>query len=327
MTHEEPTPSPAASAAAAGHSDLLQSLGVAASSQSAAPSAGGGAEAALPASPAVNAPLPERSAPTLASELASALSPNAVLSSGALRLLIAVELVLALAVWFASPFEVLPTPPEVLKALGNLWANQGLGQDLIASFKLNVEALLISTGLSLLLAYLTVLPIFRPLVEAVSKGRFLSLTGFSFVFTLIVGGGHTLKLSLLVFGMTVFYLTSMAAVIAAIPRESFDYARTLRMGEWRVVWEVVVLGTVADAFEVMRQNAAIGWMMLTMVEGISRAEGGVGAMLLNQNKHFHLAEVFAIQIVILAVGLTQDYAIGFFKRIVCPYAELTLERK
>ena len=99
------------------------------------------------------------------------------------------------------------------------------------------------------------------------------------------------------------------------------------MSEWRVVWEVVVLGTFDKAIEVMRQNAAIGWMMLTMVEGISRAEGGVGAMLLNQNKHFHLAEVFAIQLVILSVGLGQDYGIGLFKRLVCPYAELTLERK
>ena len=151
--------------------------------------------------------------------------------------------------------------------------------------------------ISLGLSYLTVLPVLpahrRPRSR---KGRFLGLAGLTFIFTLIVGGGHPLKMSLLVFGMTVFFVTSMAAVVAQIPRESFDHARTLRMNEWRVVWEVVILGTADQAFEVLRQNAAIGWMMLTMVEGISRSEGGVGAMLLNQNKHFHLAEVFAIQL-------------------------------
>jgi len=77
----------------------------------------------------------------------------------------------------------------------------------------------------------------------------------------------------------------------------------------------------------LRQNAAIGWMMLTMVEGIVRSEGGVGAMLLGESKHFLLSEVFAIQAVILIVGLLQDYAIGAVRRIVCPYADLTLERK
>jgi NitT/TauT family transport system permease protein len=119
----------------------------------------------------------------------------------------------------------------------------------------------------------------------------------------------------------------MVDVVASIPRDTFDHARTLRMGEWRATWEVVVRGTADKAMEVLRQNAAIGWMMLTMVEGISRAEGGVGAMLLNQNKHFHLPEVFAIQILILTVGILQDYALGGLKRLLFPYAELTLERR
>jgi NitT/TauT family transport system permease protein len=127
--------------------------------------------------------------------------------------------------------------------------------------------------------------------------------------------------------MTVFFVTSMAAVIAAIPKSDFDHARTLRMKEWRVVWEIVVLGTADKAFEVLRQNAAIGWMMLTMVEGIARSEGGVGVMLLNEQKHFMLAEVYAIQVVILTLGLFQDYMIGVLRKLFCPYADLKLERR
>jgi NitT/TauT family transport system permease protein len=68
-------------------------------------------------------------------------------------------------------------------------------------------------------------------------------------------------------------------------------------------------------------------MMLTMVEGISRSEGGVGAMLLNQNKHFHLSAVVAIQLTFLVLGLAQDYGIGLLRNVFCPYADLTLERK
>ncbi len=253
--------------------------------------------------------------------------PNRAVSRGTMRLIVLVEAAIALLIWIRSPFKVLPLPGEVLTALRSLWFTQGLGPELWTSFLLNVRALAWSSVLSLGLAYLTVIPVFRPLAAAVSKGRFLSLTGFTFVFMLIFPGGDALKTSLLVFAVTVFYVTSMAAVIAAIPKSNFDYARTLRMSEWQVVWEVVILGTAEKAFEVLRQNAAIGWMMLTMVEGISRSEGGVGAMLLNQSKHFLLAEVFAIQIVILIVGLLQDYAIGAARRLVCPYADLTLERK
>jgi NitT/TauT family transport system permease protein len=268
---------------------------------------------------------PRRRSP--ASALLDAFLPNRAVSPATMQLIIAVQVVAALLLWFNSPFKVLPRPDEVLRALRDLWMNRGLGPELWTSFALNLRALGWATLISLALSYLTVVPFFRPLVAAASKGRFLSLVGFTFVFTLIVGGGRALKTSLLVFGITVFFVTSMAAVIAAIPKADFDHARTLRMSEWRVVWEVVVLGTADRAFEVLRQNAAIGWMMLTMVEGISRAEGGIGAALLSQSKYFRLADVFAIQIVILVVGMLQDYGIGALRRFLCPYADLTLERK
>lgn len=260
-------------------------------------------------------------------ELGDAFLPNRAVSSTALQILVGGEIAVVLLVWLNSPFAVLPKPSEVFHAFGSLWLEQGLGREVFTSLGMNLEALGWTALLSLGLSYLTVLPVFRPIVLAVSKGRFLGLIGLTFVFTLMIGGGRPLKVALLVFGMSVFFITSMASVVADIPRERFDHARTLRMSEGKVVWEVVLLGTADRAFEVFRQNAAIGWMMLTMVEGISRSEGGVGAMLLNQNKHFHLAEVFAIQFLILGIGLLQDYGIGVAKRIVCPYASLALERR
>jgi len=257
----------------------------------------------------------------------SAFAPNHALSASAMKIIVVLQVLAFLMVWLNSPFEVLPRPAEVWNAFVNLFSVHGMGGEILTSIELNVKALFYTCVLSLGLAYLTVMPFFRPLVTAMSKGRFLSLVGFTFVFTLMVGGGHPLKMSLLVFGMTVFFLTSMASVVSEIPREAFDHARTLRMSEWRAVWEVVILGTADKALEALRQNAAIGWMMLTMVEGISRSEGGIGAMLLNQQKHFHIAEVFAIQITILLIGLCQDYILGLIRRVVCPYAYLTLERK
>ena len=259
--------------------------------------------------------------------VANSFLPNRAVSVTTMQVIIAIEALIALLIWITSPFKVLPQPGEVLSALQRLWMTQGLGQELATSFGLNLQALAWASLISLLLAYLTVIPVFRPLVAAISKGRFLSLAGFTLIFTLIASGGHALKTSLLVFAVTVFYITSMASVIAAIPRGEFDHARTLRMSEWRVVWEVVILGTADKAFEVLRQNAAIGWMMLTMVEGIVRSEGGIGVTLLNEAKHAHYAEVYAIQIVILLVGLFQDSIIGLVRRVVCPYADLTMERK
>lgn len=259
--------------------------------------------------------------------LGAAFLPNRVLSPGAMQGMVALQIIVAIGLWSLSPYAVLPRPAEVFAALPTLWMKQGLAWDLWASFKLTLEALLWTTLIGLALSYLTVLPFFRPIAAAVSKGRFLSLAGFSLIFTVIIGGGQPLKLILLVFGMTVFFVTSMASVVASIPRADFDYARTLRMSEWRVVWEVVVLGTIAEAFEVMRQNMAMGWTLLTLVEGIVKSGGGVGTALLSQEKYFNLPALFAIQFCVLMLGLFLDYIIGLLRSAACPYADLTLERQ
>jgi NitT/TauT family transport system permease protein len=260
-------------------------------------------------------------------EVLGAFSPNRVISKATMRLIIVFQVAVLLTVWATSSYVFLPKPMAVLHAFTDLWKTEGLGQELIISFMLNVQAMAWATLLSLGFAYLTVVPVFRPIVLAISKGRFLGMVGLTFFFTLLFSSGHRLKVSLLVFGVGVFFVTSMVDVVAQVPKEKFDLARTLRMGEWRVVWEVIVLGRADAAFDALRQNAAMGWMMLTMVEGISRSEGGIGALLLNQNKHFRLEAVFAIQIAILIIGLFQDYAIGLAKKFICPYADLQLERR
>lgn len=259
-------------------------------------------------------------------DIAHAFTPNRTLSTSTMNILIAGQAVILAVLWFFSPFVFLPTPGETYRAFSVLWL-EGLGGELITSFSLNVQAILFATLLSLLLAYATVIPFFRPVVTFLSKLRFLSLVGLTFFFTLMARSGHELKLYLLVFSVSVFFVTGMAEVIASVPKVQFDLARTMRMNEWRVVWEVIVRGQLDKAFEVLRQNAAIGWMMLTMVEGMSRSEGGIGALLLNQNKHFHLAAVLAIQISILLLGLGQDYMLGMMRRWFFPYADLALERR
>lgn len=251
--------------------------------------------------------------------------PNKSVTREALLIVALAEAILFLVMWLLQPFAIIPKPFEVLTAFTDLWSD-GLAVQIMASFQTNLEAIGITLIISLAISYLSVLPAVRPITGFVSKGRFFSMTGFTVIFTLLTGGGHTLKISLLVFGMTVFFVTSMAAVIMEIPREQFDHARTLRMHEWRVVWEVVILGKFDQVFEVLRQNAAIGWMMLTMVEGLVRSEGGIGAMLLSENKHFKLSAVFAIQFIVLIIGIGQDFGIAWLKDQLCPYAKLSLER-
>jgi NitT/TauT family transport system permease protein len=260
-------------------------------------------------------------------ELVRIFSPNKRISRYTLLGLITVQVLIVFLFWFTSTSVLIPTPDEIFSALGRLIVKDNLIQELWTSISLGLTAMGITIIVSLILSYLTVLPFFRPIAFIITKGRFLTLVGLSFVFTMITHSGHQLKVSLLVFGMSVFFITSMLSVIQSVTRNELNHARTLRMSEWQVVWEVIILGRMDQVFEVIRQNFAISWAMLTLVEGIVRSEGGIGSMLLNQNKHLHLDAVFAIQFVILLVGILQDYLLGVLKELFCPYASLTLDKK
>jgi NitT/TauT family transport system permease protein len=232
------------------------------------------------------------------------------------------QVVLALFLWSLFPTAILPKPFEIFKAWCQLINGGEFLPSLITSTVLSLHAIFLTFIISLGISYATVLPFFKPLGEFISKLRFLSLVGLSFIFLLLVDGGHSLKVALLVFCMVVFFVTSMVSVIAEIPQNEYHHARTLGMSEWKILWEVIILGRLDQAFEILRQNFAIAWMMLTMVEGISRSEGGIGALLLNQNKHFQLDAVFAIQITIFGIGICLDYLFALLKTWFFPYSNL-----
>lgn len=214
---------------------------------------------------------------------------------------------------------MLPSIAEVWAALSDLWWRGGLGPELFATMKLIAASLLVTVVLSLALAWATVLRPFRPLAAGVSKLRFLGLTGLVFPLTLATGGGFRLKVAMLAFGMTTFLVTAVARIVAEVPPSRIDHARSLGASRARVVWECVILGTLDRTLDAIRQNVAMGWAMITMVEGIARSDGGVGALILAENKHFRLAEVYAVLVVVLVMGLLIDLGMRGLVRLACPW--------
>lgn len=256
-----------------------------------------------------------------------AFRPNKKLSRKAWTAILSVQAAFLWVAWTAASRWSIPGPLEIISAVGRLIREDHILYEFFAvSLSINVEALVITSVLSVGLAYLTVVPFMRPVVEFCATSRFLPMTGFVTPFTLAFGGGHGLKVALMVFGMSVFFITAMASAVVEIPKADWDHAKSLRMSPWRSVKEIVILGKADVAFEIFRQNAAMGWMMLTMVEGLVRSEGGVGSVLLNHAKYRHWDAVFAIMFILFVTGVAQDRFIAFVKSVFCPYANMSLER-
>lgn len=242
--------------------------------------------------------------------------------SGPVKVIAVIQLVIFIVLWQFIPSTTIPSPVAIAETWVNLIVEQGLLYELKVSVGTILQALLYSSVISIGIALISTATLFRPVSTAISTLRFLGFAGLTYLFTLWTSNAGDLKLWLLTFGMTVFLLTNFLAEIRAIPASEIDYARTLKMSGWRITYEIAFLGRIHVFLDLIRQNAAIGWTLLSMVEGLTRSEGGIGAMLINQNRYMHLSAVFAIQLTILAYGWLQDIGLQQVRKLACPYSEL-----
>src|SRR5882672_5849174 len=239
--------------------------------------------------------------------------------------LVLFQVIVLLSIWQSFPAGLIPLPFRIGEALGRLLTSSLLWDNVLVSLVLTLKALFFSVVITLVFTYLSVVPFFRPIAQFLVKCRYLTLTGLIFIFTLLTRDGSQLKLSLLVFGIVPFFTTSFMSVILQTNAQEFELCQTLGYGRWQSLYEVIVVGKADQVFEIVRQNFAIAWMMITMVEGLSMSEGGIGALLIKYNKYNDLTNVLALQLVIFLIGLFFDFFFGTIRQWLFPYTKLQMQ--
>jgi ABC-type nitrate/sulfonate/bicarbonate transport system permease component len=238
--------------------------------------------------------------------------------------LVFIETTAALLIWQLGCSALIPTPTRVFSSFLTLINSKPFFENFFSSLGMIFEGMGISIVIALVVSYLSVIPFFKPIAQFIIKCRYLTLTGLIFLFTLLTQDGHSLKISLLIFGIVPFFVTSLLSIINAINVQEYELCKTLRMNSWATLWEVIIVGRLDQVFEVMRQNFAIAWMMITMVEGLNMSEGGLGTMVIKSSKYIDLGTVFSILLVILLVGILFDVMLGLIRSWLFPYTKIEI---
>ena len=237
--------------------------------------------------------------------------------------LVIVWIGLLLAVWFFNPIKALPFPREVLRAFGHMWSaagGQGLLYNIYVTLKLNVVGLGYAAIISLAIAYLSVIPLFQPVNKMVQWLRYIPIVGFNLVFLTLFTIGWPMKVAMLTTGMSFFLVTSMTGVIASIPRMKYELAKVLGYNDWHVFYSVIVRPTLPEMIDMIAQNAAIGWVMITAIETYNRTEGGIGSQIYAYSSTNNLAEVYAYLLIIGVIAAAEDWLFKLIKRLMFPYS-------
>lgn len=233
-------------------------------------------------------------------------------------------LILAMLFWQVTTSSgLIPKPLVVIQSFFEIIGTKDFIENLFKSLSLTFQAMILAIIIALVIGYLSVIPIFAPVARFIVKCRYLTITGLYFVFILLTKDADNLKLSLLIFGIVPFFVTSLLSVIDGIKEEEFNSCRTLRFNKWETLYELIVIGRLDQTIEIIRQNFAITWIMIVTVESSALSGGGIGALLYRYNKYNDLKNVLALQLVILLIGVLIDQVLARMRRELFPYTKLT----
>lgn len=259
-------------------------------------------------------------------QFGAVLQPNGRVAHTDMRFLNAAWIVLFLILWVGVKIDFIPQPKDLWTAFQHLWNVDALGIEIGESLKLYFKSMAVGALIAGVLAFSTVLPVFRPPINLLTKMRFLSMAGANLFFLIFFGSGETLKFIMMVFYQTIAILKSLVDTIDTIDKKYYDHARTIYRNEWAVAHQVIVKGKMSDFLANIRANQPAGWTMLFIVEGFNTSGGGVGALMMRLMHHPVLAQVMVLLIMCVLAGLLLDYGWSRLRKLACPYADLRSER-
>lgn len=229
------------------------------------------------------------------------------------------ELIFIVLMWnFYAP-ALYPRPTLVINEFINTLISATFMDDLFATLWLTIRAMFFSIMLAMLFSYGYKIAFMRPITEFIIKCRFLTLSGLIFIFTMVSSDADSLKICLLVFGIVPFFVTSFVSYIKAINVQEFQLCYTLRYSYWQTLYEIVIIGRLNLVLEIIRQNFAVCFLMITMVEGLNMSGGGLGTTLIIYSKYLNLGKMFAIMFVIFFIGVLSDMLLSWVRVTLFPH--------
>jgi ABC-type nitrate/sulfonate/bicarbonate transport system permease component len=226
-----------------------------------------------------------------------------------LGLLGLVSPVLVLCIWeFASRLGwinpiLLPAPSQIIAALFALMASGAIAAPLAHTAGLFVAgyllATLIGTGIGIAMATSkTLYGLLEPLVEIVRPIPKPALVPVLFLF---LGIGKATMLTLVVLAAVFPVLISTFQGVRALDPVLLETARTFQVSRARTIVSVILPASLPMILAGMRIALGLALVLVILAEMLA-GEDGIGFRILDLERSFHIREMFAWIVVLVAMG-------------------------
>ena len=242
-------------------------------------------------------------------------------------ILFGLSIFLPLLLWFLitqySSVEpiFLPSPTDVIEALGTLWSKGYLSKDIGSSFTRVSLGFLFSAIVAIPLGimmgtFASVRALFEPIIGIV---RYMPAPAFIPLLIIYLGIDEAPKIALIFIGTVFFNVLMIMDSVKFVPRDLIETTYTLGGSRWQVLSQVISPYIVPRIIDTFRVNMAASWNLVVVAELLAATEG-LGKRILLAQKFLKTDEIFACLIVLGLIGFAIDLFFRLLLRFTCKWA-------
>ena len=225
-------------------------------------------------------------------------------------------------IWLILPNDKFPNILDILGAIPKMLDKNNLVNNFIISLTFCIKSILYSSIIAFMFLLIARVPIFQAFAVFCRKFRFLPSVGLSFLFMKLTSNVESQMSWIMVFGITTYMIDGAVGIALSISKDDVNYAKSLRLSRWQIFKELIIYSKLPIFFSMVIANFAMAWMLLASVENIAKSAGGIGVILAESSKYFHLEEIYAVQLLILVTGITIDFLLTKINNWLFPYITL-----
>ncbi len=225
------------------------------------------------------------------------------------RNLVVFWVILLFLLWQYVPAGALfPRPAGTWNSMKNLYVN-GMSIDAMVSLGTILKAMLIAFFVGAPLGYLYTVAFFRPFIIVIANLRNMMMNILPALFLMMQMTGAQVKIYTMSFVIMVYFVSSVVQIIDDVQEDEIDHAIAMRMSPIQILWHRIIRGKMYKVYMAFIPCVAMGWSMLSFVEGVARSQGGLGDLMLQNDKVSNYNGILALGIVSLTLGFILWYSL------------------
>ncbi len=217
--------------------------------------------------------------------------------------------------------KFLPTPPQVVDALIDLWQRGFLLNDIGASFLRVASGFVLAAIISVPIgismgAFASIRSLLEPIIGLV---RYMPAPAFIPLFIIYLGLGEEPKVALIFIGVVFYNILMIMDAVKFVPRDLIESTYTLGGLRHQVLFQVITPYVFPNILDTFRINMASAWNLVVVAELVA-ADNGLGKRVAIAQKFFRTDEIFACLIVLGLIGFILDLSLRWLLRATCKWA-------